>query len=65
VVSYNHKFGQCFPCFIPVFDDLFADWFSDLFPKVFLAKLSVVVFIHTCKRELIPAHLVCPWRHNA
>jgi hypothetical protein len=25
----------------------------------------VVVLIHTCKRELSPAHLVCPWRHNA
>jgi hypothetical protein len=26
---------------------------------------TVVVLIHTCKRELSPAHLVCPWRHNA
>jgi hypothetical protein len=25
----------------------------------------VVVLIHTCKRELSPAHLVCPRRHNA
>jgi hypothetical protein len=25
----------------------------------------VVVLIHTCKREQSPAHLVCPWRHNA
>jgi hypothetical protein len=25
----------------------------------------VAVLIHTCKRELSPAHLVCPWRHNA
>jgi hypothetical protein len=25
----------------------------------------IVVLIHTCKRELSPAHLVCPWRHNA
>jgi hypothetical protein len=24
----------------------------------------VVVLIHTCKHELSPAHLVCPWRHN-
>ena len=24
----------------------------------------VVVLMHTCKRELSPAHLVCPWRHN-
>jgi hypothetical protein len=28
-------------------------------------EASVVVLIHTCKRELSPAHLVCPWRHNA
>jgi hypothetical protein len=27
--------------------------------------LPVAVLIHTCKRELSPAHLVCPWRHNA
>jgi hypothetical protein len=26
---------------------------------------SVAVLIHTCKRELSSAHLVCPWRHNA
>jgi hypothetical protein len=26
---------------------------------------SVAVLIHTCKRELSPTHLVCPWRHNA
>jgi hypothetical protein len=26
---------------------------------------SVFVLIHTCKRELSPAHLVCPRRHNA
>jgi hypothetical protein len=25
----------------------------------------VAVLIHTCKRELSPTHLVCPWRHNA
>jgi hypothetical protein len=25
----------------------------------------VAVLIHTCKRELSPAHLVCPRRHNA
>ena len=25
----------------------------------------VAVLIHTCKRELSPSHLVCPWRHNA
>jgi hypothetical protein len=25
----------------------------------------VAVLIHTSKRELSPAHLVCPWRHNA
>jgi hypothetical protein len=25
----------------------------------------VAVLIHTCKRELSPAHLVCPQRHNA
>jgi hypothetical protein len=29
------------------------------------AKESVAVLIHNCKRELSPAHLVCPWRHNA
>jgi hypothetical protein len=28
-------------------------------------KGLVAVLIHTCKRELSPAHLVCPWRHNA
>jgi hypothetical protein len=28
-------------------------------------KGFVVVLIHTCKRELSPAHLVCPRRHNA
>jgi hypothetical protein len=28
-------------------------------------KDLVAVLIHTCKRELSPAHLVCPWRHNA
>jgi hypothetical protein len=37
--------------------------------SVILAMLScvpfVAVLIHTCKRELSPAHLVCPWRHNA
>jgi hypothetical protein len=26
---------------------------------------DVVVLIHTCRRELSPTHLVCPWRHNA
>jgi hypothetical protein len=26
---------------------------------------SVAVLIHTCKRELSPAHLVCPRRYNA
>jgi len=26
---------------------------------------SVAFLIHTCKREQSPAHLVCPWRHNA
>jgi hypothetical protein len=26
---------------------------------------GVAVLIHTCKRELSPAHLVCPRRHNA
>ena len=25
---------------------------------------TVVALMHTCKRELSPAHLVCPWRHN-
>jgi hypothetical protein len=25
---------------------------------------SVVALMHTCKRELSPAHLVCPRRHN-
>jgi hypothetical protein len=25
----------------------------------------VAILIHTCKREQSPAHLVCPWRHNA
>jgi hypothetical protein len=29
------------------------------------AEEHVVVLIHTCKREQSPAHLVCPWRHNA
>jgi hypothetical protein len=28
-------------------------------------KSIFAVLIHTCKRELSPAHLVCPWRHNA
>jgi hypothetical protein len=27
--------------------------------------LHVAALIHTCKRELSLAHLVCPWRHNA
>jgi hypothetical protein len=31
----------------------------------FFTMLPVAVLIHTCKRELSPAHLVCPWRHNA
>jgi hypothetical protein len=26
---------------------------------------NIVVLIHTCKREVSPAHLVCPRRHNA
>jgi hypothetical protein len=30
-----------------------------------LGKDPLTVLIHTCKRELSPAHLVCPWRHNA
>jgi hypothetical protein len=30
-----------------------------------LVSPTVAVLIHTCKRELSPAHLVCPWRHNA
>ena len=25
---------------------------------------SVVALMHTCRRELSPAHLVCPRRHN-
>jgi hypothetical protein len=26
--------------------------------------IPVVALMHTCKRELSPAHLVCPRRHN-
>jgi hypothetical protein len=39
--------------------------FSDFHLVVFYVLDSVAVLIHTCKRELSPAHLVCPWRHNA
>jgi hypothetical protein len=31
----------------------------------FSQKEGVVVLIHTCKRDLSPTHLLCPWRHNA
>jgi hypothetical protein len=31
--------------------------------RVFLVG-GVAVLMHTCKRELSPAHLVCPRRHN-
>jgi hypothetical protein len=34
-------------------------------PRFSGEKGSVAVLIHTCKRELSPAHLVCPQRHNA
>jgi hypothetical protein len=29
-----------------------------------LLQRGVAVLMHTCKRELSPAHLVCPRRHN-
>jgi hypothetical protein len=50
------------------FSDFFADFFrGDVFRTLaeFLPMPSFSVLIHTCKRELSPAHLVCPWRHNA
>jgi hypothetical protein len=37
----------------------------DSMTKEYQSILIVVVLIHTCRRELSPAHLVCPWRHNA
>jgi transposase InsO family protein len=30
-----------------------------------ITKKDSIGKIHTCKREPSPAHLVCPWRHNA
>jgi hypothetical protein len=31
---------------------------------IWLCAGAVVALMHTCKRELSPAHLVCPRRHN-
>jgi hypothetical protein len=52
-----------------------AIWLRKILPRLFDQELkttlvhchnqSVAVLIHTCKREQSPAHLVCPWRHNA
>jgi hypothetical protein len=32
--------------------------------KMDVLVIDVVALMHTCKRELSPAHLVCPRRHN-
>jgi hypothetical protein len=38
-----------------------CDWFLDRNEK---SIKTVVALMHTCRRELSPAHLVCPRRHN-
>jgi hypothetical protein len=44
---------------------LLGDAGKDLQDIKKLENRFVAVLIHTCKRELSPAHLVCPRRHNA
>jgi hypothetical protein len=52
-----------------MFDYSDGVWFQEMMQLMTLIVMMVlmiyvVALMHTCKRELSPAHLVCPRRHN-
>jgi hypothetical protein len=45
-------------------EDMVEEMESDQNNEVSMCVPHVVALMHTCRRELSPAHLVCPRRHN-